>query len=137
MTLIAGFRIHRIPVLIGDFKITQRDLRAVAMTRRKVVRLSARLALSLWTGTEIAAHDVLKSLYDHVLHCRILDKATLDSILTNVRLRSQCTARRVYSAWTPTASHAVFDGEQITLLRFTTASPMSVETESKLCLQVF
>ncbi|TDQ49549.1 hypothetical protein EV696_104255 [Permianibacter aggregans] len=80
MTLVAAFRLHDTPALIGDFLLSWDD-GSVAGLRKKVCIINQNLAVA-WTGSLRYAEIALRYLKDNA-HVE-LSKANLENILANI-----------------------------------------------------
>jgi len=65
MTLVAGFRLHGLPVLIGDVLITNQITRERATIRRKLLHLRKNLVLG-WAGSAKGASILVRRLNDQL-----------------------------------------------------------------------
>jgi len=109
MTLIAGFKINHVPVLIGDFLLNssgpsyvKNELgRSVFKNAiRKTVKLADNCVLA-WSGSLLAAEPIYKDLYAHFRSCgRPFTKATLEDFLTTQYVHEETTQlHAVFIGW--------------------------------------
>jgi hypothetical protein len=77
MTLIAAFKAHHTPVIIGDFLITKKNAHS---SRKKIIKLSDNVAIG-WTGDLLAANEIMPLIYGKTPKSRI-SKEELERILT-------------------------------------------------------
>lgn len=77
MTMIAAFKAHHTPVIIGDFLITKKTSHS---SKKKIIKLSDNVVIG-WAGDLLAANEIMPLIYENILKPRI-SKEELERILT-------------------------------------------------------
>lgn len=94
MTLIAAYRPHGIPVLLGDFLITGGGSET---SNKKIYRVSSNFVIG-WTGYKILAATVLRQLLDN-FQDRVVTVAEIERFLVNYEIEQSSLDQLLLIAW--------------------------------------